>query len=458
MEDSRKSHKPHCLVLSFPAQGHINPMLQFSKRLIHKGAGVTFVTTRSMTKTLHGLSSRPSISLETISDGFDDGGFKAASSPEAYIERFWKVGPETLSEVVERLISSGRPPSCIVYNSFLPWALDVAQKYGLIGAAFFTMSCGVNNVFYHCQKGLLEIPVRKQVLIPGMPPLEPQDMPTYVSDPKSYPAYLGMLVGQFSNLDKVDWVLCNTVYELEQELADSLMKVMPFRTIGPTVPSTYLDNRLEQDREYDLNIFQPEHDTTMKWLSTKPKWSVVYVSFGSVAELKIDQMQELATGLKRSNRYFLWVVRSFEEDKLPQDYAKETAQKGLIVTWCPQLEVLAHEALGLFLTHCGWNSTLEALALGAPMLAIPQWTDQPMNAKYIMDVWKMGLRPPVDERGVVRSEDIENCIKEIMEGERGKEMRENAGKWRKITKEAVSEGGSSDRNIEEFVAKLIDKL
>lgn len=236
------------------------------------------------------------------------------------------------------------------------------------------------------------------------------------------------------------------------------MKVMPFRTIGPTVPSNYLDNRLEQDREYGLSIFQPEHDTTMKWLSTKPRGSVVYVSFGSLSELKIDQMQELAMGLKRSNCYFLWVVRSFEEDKLPQDYAKETAHKGLIVTWCPQLEVLAHEALGLFVTHCGWNSTLEALTLGAPMLAIPQWTDQPMNAKYIMDVWKMGLRPPVDERGVVRSEDIEYCIREIMVGERGKEMRENAGQWRKITKEAVYEGGSSDRNIEEFVAQLIDKF
>ncbi|KAI3418608.1 Glycosyltransferase [Psidium guajava] len=79
------------------------------------------------------------------------------------------------------------------------------------------------------------------------------------------------------------------------------MKILPFRTIGPTVPSTYLDNRAEQVKEYGLSIFQPEHDTTMKWLSTKPKGSVVYVSFGSMAELRIDQMQELAMGLKRSN-------------------------------------------------------------------------------------------------------------------------------------------------------------
>ncbi|KAF7846477.1 hypothetical protein BT93_L4274 [Corymbia citriodora subsp. variegata] len=169
-------------------------------------------------------------------------------------------------------------------------------------------------------------------------------------------------------------------------------------------------------------------------------------------------MHELAMGLKRSNCYFLWVVRSSEAEKLPQGFANstETSQKGLIVTWCPQLEVLVHEALGLFVTHCGWNSTLEALSLGAPMLAIPQWTDQATNAKYIMDVWKMGLRPPVDEeRGVVTSEEIEHCVRKVMEGETGKRMRENAGKWRKIAKDAVGEGGSSDRNIEEFVAKLV---
>ncbi|KAF8005677.1 hypothetical protein BT93_K0071 [Corymbia citriodora subsp. variegata] len=238
------------------------------------------------------------------------------------------------------------------------------------------------------------------------------------------------------------------------------MKILPFRTVGPTIPSTYLDNRLEQDREYGFSIFQPEHDTTMRWLSTKPKGSVVYVSFGSMAELKIDQMHELAMGLKRSNCYFLWVVRSSEAEKLPQGFANgtETSQKGLIVTWCPQLEVLAHDALGLFVTHCGWNSTLEAVSLGVPMLAIPQWTDQATNAKYIMDVWKMGLRPLVDEeRGVVTSEEIENCVRKVMERETRKKLRENAGKWRKITKEAVGEGGSSDRNIEEFVAKLVAK-
>jgi pathogen-inducible salicylic acid glucosyltransferase len=98
---------------------------------------------------------------------------------------------------------------------------------------------------------------------------------------------------------------------------------------------------------------------------------------------------------------------------------------------------------------------LEALSSSVPMAAIPYWSDQSTNAKYTMDVWKMGLKVPVDEKGLVRREIAEHCIREIMEGERGEEIKKNALKWRKLAKEAVDEGGSSDKNIEEFVAKLV---
>jgi pathogen-inducible salicylic acid glucosyltransferase len=93
--------------------------------------------------------------------------------------------------------------------------------------------------------------------------------------------------------------------------------------------------------------------------------------------------------------------------------------------------------------------------LGVPMVVVPQWTDQSTNAKYIMDVWKMGLKAPANEKGLVKQEVIEHCIREIMEGERGEEIKKNALKWKKLAKEAVDEGGSSDKNIEEFVAKLV---
>jgi pathogen-inducible salicylic acid glucosyltransferase len=117
--------------------------------------------------------------------------------------------------------------------------------------------------------------------------------------------------------------------------------------------------------------------------------------------------------------------------------------------------VLAHDAVGCFVTHCGWNSTLEAFSLEVPMVGVPYWSDQSTNAKYIMDVWKMGLKAPTDAKGIVQQDAAEHCIREIMEGERGKEIKKNAFKWRKLAKETVDEGGSFDKNIEEFMAKLV---
>jgi pathogen-inducible salicylic acid glucosyltransferase len=234
-----------------------------------------------------------------------------------------------------------------------------------------------------------------------------------------------------------------------------MTKIWPLRAIGPTIPSMFLDKRLEGDKNYGFSIFKPNTDACMKWLDDQPKGSVVYVSFGSVAALEVEQMEEIAWGLRMSNRCFLWVVRASEEAKLPKNFVEETCEKGLVVRWCPQLEVLAHEAVGCFVTHCGWNSTLEALSLSVPMVAIPQYSDQSTNAKYIMDVWKVGLKASADEKGLVSREAAEHCIREIMEGERGNEIKKNALKLRKLAKEAVDEGGSSDKNIEEFVAKLV---
>ena len=135
---------------------------------------------------------------------------------------------------------------------------------------------------------------------------------------------------------------------------------LPIKTIGPAIPSTYLDERLEDDKEYGLNLFNPNVDICTKWLNSKETGSVVYTSFGSLAALGEEQMEELTWGLKNSNFYFLCVVRESEEKKLPNNFIEETVEKGLVVPWCPQLEVLAHKAVGCFVTHCGWNSTLEA--------------------------------------------------------------------------------------------------
>lgn len=218
----------------------------------------------------------------------------------------------------------------------------------------------------------------------------------------------------------------------------------------------YLDKRLHDDKEYGLSMFKPMTNECLNWLNHQPISSVLYVSFGSLAKLGSEQMEELAWGLKNSNKSFLWVVRSTEEPKLPNNFIEElTSEKGLVVSWCPQLQVLEHESIGCFLTQCGWNSTLEAISLGVPMVAMPQWSDQPTNAKLVKDVWEIGVRAKQDEKGIVRREVIEECIKLVMEEDKGKLIRENAKKWKEIARNVVDEGGSSDKNIEEFVSKLV---
>lgn len=230
----------------------------------------------------------------------------------------------------------------------------------------------------------------------------------------------------------------------------------PVKNIGPTVPSKYLDKQLKDDKDYGLSLFKPEAETCRKWLGSKGDASVVYVAFGSVAAPGEEQMQEIARGLKRGNSHFLWVVREMELKKLLSNFMEETAEKGLVVTWCHQLEVLAHKAVGWFVTHCGWNSMLETLSSGVPMVGIPQWSDQPTNGKFVTDVWRVGLRAKVShQKGVITGEEIERCIREVMKGERGSEIKRNSEKWKQLAKAALEEGGSSDKNIEDFVAKIL---
>ncbi|XP_042495857.1 UDP-glycosyltransferase 74E2-like [Macadamia integrifolia] len=455
MEKEESVLHAHVLVVSFPAQGHINPLLQFSKRLLSKGLRVTLAITKYFAKSMTMHAPTGPIKVETFSNGYDDG-WQKENSTEEYFERFKMVGSQTLTELIKKQESSGDPISCVVYDPFLSWALDVAKELNLVGAAFFTQSCTVCSIYYHVQRGLLKLPLAgTEISIPGLPPVPITDLPSFVSIFGSYPTILTLLLSQFSNIDKADLVLFNSFDKLEQEIVNSMAKIWPLKTIGPTVPSIYLDKRIEGDEDYGFNLFNPCTDTCMNWLNMKETGSVVYISFGSLAELGVEQMKELALCLKDSNNHFLWVVRQSEKNKLPTNFVEETLEKGLVVPWCPQLEVLSHKAVGCFVTHCGWNSTLESLSLGVPMVGLPQWTDQPTNAKYIEDVWGMGLRAKVDEKGVAIKEEIEACIREVMQGaEKGKEIRNNAIKWKELAKEAVDEGGSSDRNIEEFVALL----
>ncbi|KAM3750069.1 hypothetical protein ACB098_04G009700 [Castanea mollissima] len=438
MEREQGPTLTHVVVLSFPMQGHINPMLQFFKRLASKGLKVTLLSTKSIVKSMEGQAS--SVTIEPIAD--DSGEYPTVETMEA------------LEDLIERNKSIGYATKLVVYDSILPWALEVAKQHGVGGAPFITQSCTIAAIFYHLFQGRITLPLQvSEVSLPSLPLLRIDDMPSFISQPDLYPLLLRLCVDQFHNFHEVNWVFCSSFDKLEEEVVSWISSQWPIKNIGPTIPSMYLDKRLKDDKNYNLSLFKPNVDACMKWLDLKDTGTVVYVSFGSLAALGEEQMEEVALGLKRSNKYFLWVVRETETKKLPTNFIEETTGRGLVVTWCPQLEVLSHKAVGCFVTHCGWNSTLEALSLGVPLVAMPQWNDQTTNSKFVMDVWKIGIRVKVDDNGMVTREEIELCINEVM-GEKKEEMKRIAIKWKKLAIEALDEGGSSDKNIDEFVEKI----
>ncbi|KAF1859888.1 hypothetical protein Lal_00028071 [Lupinus albus] len=450
MDKKSKDRRTHFLLLPYPAQGHINPILQFSKLLQHEGVKVTLVSTLFYSKSLNKVPSN--ISFETISDGFDKGGVDEAENYETYFDSFRKVGSETLSNLIEKLDKQGNHVDCIIYDPFIPWVIQVAKRFEIVGVAYFTQNMNVNSIYYHVYKGKLGVPVIEDgISLPAMPKLQVEELPSFFLTYEEDPSLVDLLAGQFNNIEQADWILCNTFYELDKEIADWSIKTWPtFRTVGPNIPSMFLD---KQHKNEDYCVSQFESEDCIEWLNGKPNGSVVYVSFGSIASIDEDQMKEIAYGLRDSGNYFLWVVRASEDIKLPKDFEKKS-NKGLIVKWCSQLKVLGHDSVGCFITHCGWNSTLEALCLGVPLIAIPQMSDQTTNAKYIVDVWKIGIRAKFDEKKIVRKEVLNDCIREILESERGKEIKNNAMMLKNLASKAINEGGSSHKNIREFLNDL----
>ncbi|XP_022147165.1 crocetin glucosyltransferase, chloroplastic-like [Momordica charantia] len=193
----------------------------------------------------------------------------------------------------------------------------------------------------------------------------------------------------------------------------------------------------------------------MDWLKMKDEGSVVYVSFGSISRLLKQQKEEIARGLLSSGRPFLWVMRDddVEEDKL--SCSEELEGQGKIVKWCSQLDVLSNPATGCFLTHCGWNSCLESLACGVPMVAFPQWSDQGTNAKIVEELMASGVRMDVAMDAMVKEEEVRRCLDLVMgNSEKGEEIRRNANKWKELARKATIEGGSSYHNLKAFVDQL----
>ena len=254
--------------------------------------------------------------------------------------------------------------------------------------------------------------------------------------------------------------LFNTCRAIEGEFLDLLAGVQRYRgkklfAVGPLHPTSF-----ESDGGHEC----------LKWLDKQPRGSVVYVSFGSTSTLSDEQIKQLAIGLKSSGQRFMWVLRDadrgdiFADDnsenqqrKLPAGFEEEIQDMGMIVRgWAPQLEILAHPSTGAFVSHCGWNSCMESLSMGVPVIAWPMHSDQPRNAVMVTHYLKVGITVGdwARHEEVVQAGEIEEVIKRMMVDEEGKEIKKRAKLLGEEARLAVSEGGTSHEDLNSFIAHI----
>lgn len=456
----------HVLLISFPGQGHVNPLLRLGKRLASKGLLVTFSTPESIGKSMRkasNLTDQPTpvgdgyIRFEFFEDGWAEDEPKRQDL-DLYLPQLELVGKEIFPRIIKRLAEEDRPVSCLINNPFIPWVSDVAADLGLPSAMLWVQSCACFSAYYHYCHGLVPFPSEAEpfidVQLPCMPLLKYDEVPSFLYPTTPYPFLRRAILGQYKNLDKPFCVLMDTFDELEHEIIEFASKLCPIKPVGPLFKNPKATSAVRGD-------FM-KADDCIEWLDSRPPLSVVYISFGSVVYLKQEQVDEIAYGLLNSGISFIWVMKPPHKDAglellvLPDGFLEKVGDNGKVVQWSPQEQILDHPSTACFVTHCGWNSTMEALTSGMPVVAFPQWGDQVTDAKYLVDVFKIGVRMCRGEAEdkIITRDEVEKCLLEAMKGPKAAEMKQNALKWKAAALAAVEEGGSSDRNLQEFVDEV----
>ncbi|XP_023006829.1 UDP-glycosyltransferase 84B2-like [Cucurbita maxima] len=464
----------HVLMASAALQGHLNPMLKFAKCLISKGIHVTIATGeiarhRMLKHTTTADRADPSIQFEFFSDGFDLE-FDTNTDYDSWINALSTKGSKNLSNLIAKL-SQRTKFSCLILNQFVPWFVPIAKENNLPCAVLWIQPCALYSIYYRFFNKLNEFAIlqnkNQPLQLPGLPLLNFEDLPTFIH-PNAYLCFQKLLSDFFSFLDEVKWVLGTSFDELEEEVLGSMNGGVVRPTISPIGPlvSPFLLGKEEQVGEGGLSVdMWKADDSCLQWLDGRDMGSVVYVSFGSIIVLSQEQVDNIANGLLMSGKAFLWVFKrpSPEEStegctvRLPDGFLEAAGGRGLVVNWCSQEQVLKHKAVGCFMTHCGWNSTLETVVAGVPVIAFPEWTDQPTNAKLLTDVFKMGVRIRKGDEGIVSSKEVERCIWEMTDGPNATAMAKRAAELMEAGKRAVEDGGSSHRNLDLFIADIVGK-
>ncbi|KAG6488707.1 7-deoxyloganetin glucosyltransferase-like [Zingiber officinale] len=478
------STKTHLVCMTVPFQGHINSMLNLAKVLHFKGFFITFVNTeyahQQLLKhdgSLSALDGLPDFRFASISDGLSppDDNDEYAEDMRKIILAAQMNCPASFLSLISALNdpSSGVPPvRCVISDCFARFTLSATTKLGIPNVFYSTVAvCGF-TVFYYfkdlIERGLVPLKSEDDLTngcldtiidwMPGMETVRMKDLSSFIRTTDRDELLLNFVMDGAHASHQATAIIFNTFSELESPLLRACSSMLPpVFDIGPMcLLSHYIPNDSSTSSLGGLNMWR-EDLRCMEWLDEKESGSVLYVNFGSLANLTSKQAVEFGWGLAKSGCTFLWVIRPDlvvgDAALLPQEFSEMTKGRSFITSWCPQQRVLAHAAIGGFLTHCGWNSTTESICSGVPMICWPFFGDQQINCRYICSVWGIGMK--IDED--VTREEVERLIKELIEGQKGKEMKRKAVEWKEKAIEAAKPGGGSWRNLEKLIEEIITK-
>ncbi|XP_048129490.1 7-deoxyloganetin glucosyltransferase-like, partial [Rhodamnia argentea] len=384
------------------------------------------------------------------------------------------VGP--FSDLISSLGSNPRVPpvTCIVSDGFMTFTTSpVASEFGIPLIHLFTIPGCALMAMKHLralgENGLALLTDESQLMngygntpidwIPGMKNMRLRDMPNFLRIIGSEDTLFNFTADTTNRTSDAMATIVHTFEALEPDVLHALSSMIP--RVCAVGPLHLMVDRIAREKSFALKHIEcnllEEHDKCLQWLDSKEPESVIYVNFGSIAFLTHQQLVEFAMGLANSDQHFLWVLRPDAVDGdtaiLPEEFMEETQERGFLSGWCPQERVLYHPSIGGFLTHCGWNSTIESLSAGVPMLCWPCFGDQQTNGKFICDDWGVGL----EMDGDVKRDEVERLVRELMEGDVGKKMRSKAMEWKKLAEEAAGEEGSSSMNLDKLLDEVLSK-
>ncbi|XP_056688240.1 UDP-glycosyltransferase 86A1 [Spinacia oleracea] len=285
--------------------------------------------------------------------------------------------------------------------------------------------------------------------IPGITSIKRTDLTSYLQEEDLTTLHHQCIFQSMDDSKQADFILANTVQELEAHSITAIEAQIPFYAIGPLFSPGFTKSPVATSLWAESYCIQ--------WLDSRPPGSVLYVSFGSYAHISKHELEEIANGIKLSGVNFICVIRpdmvsSDDLDPLPFGFRDEVCDRGMIVTWTCQVEVLSHRAIGGFLTHCGWNSTLESIWCEVPLLCFPLLTDQFTNRKLIVNDWKIGHN--LCEEKPVKREEVTRKVKDLIGGSMGFELKNNIKEIKRVLENAMRARGSSKQNVENFIEKL----